>query len=57
MHSEIALALTDYFEDGTISLSTKGVNNDNSHGNNAEINNDIELLSCLDLESQKKTTT
>lgn len=49
--------LPDNFEEGTISLAIKGINNDKSYGNNVEIANDLALLSCLDLESQQKKHT
>ena len=32
----------------TIILAIKGANNDNSCGNNVEIDNNVALLSCLD---------
>ena len=36
----------------TIILEIRDVSDDNSYGNHFEIDNNIPLLSCLDLESQ-----
>ena len=54
-HSSTVRVLPDYFEEGTISLAIKGIDNDKSYSNDVEIVNNVALFSCLDLESQQET--